>query len=88
MSRVGAREDLARRLWNVLVIAVVVWIVTGAILIVTADYAGIDVFSTSSPTGWETWIGNIQFISYRVGLGSLGLLAGLWLSTRQLSKPD
>jgi hypothetical protein len=78
----GSKEDTARRLWNVLVVAVTVWVVAGVILILMSDEAGLDVFSTSNPSGFESALADAQLIAYRIGLGALGLLAGLWLSTR------
>ena len=84
----GSNEVVARRLWQLLRIAVAVWVAAGIVLILVSDDAGLNVFSTSSPSGWEDILGKAQFIAYRIGLGSLALLAGLWLSTRQLSKPE
>jgi hypothetical protein len=85
---VGSNELVARRLWQLLRIAVAVWVAAGIVLILVSDEAGIDVFSTYNPSGWEDALGKAQFIAYRIGFGSLALLAGLWLSTRMLSKPE
>lgn len=81
----GSKADMARRLWNVLVVAVVVWIVAGIILLLVADPGG-GVFDVLNPSGFETALIDAQFIAFRLGSGALALMAGLWLSTRPFSQ--
>jgi hypothetical protein len=80
----GSKADTARRLWNVLVVAVAVWIVAGIIFLVTDSNGGI--FDATNPSGWETALIDAQFIAFRLGSGALALMAGLWLSTRPFSQ--
>ena len=73
-----SKADFVHFLWRLLVVSVIVYVVGG---IISVFIDGTQSFESSSQ-GWKTFVLDAQFIAFRVGAGSLALMAGLWLSTR------
>jgi hypothetical protein len=71
------KAGLVQLLWRLLVVSVVVYVIAGIIL-VFMDQA--DVFG--SAPDFASFVNDASIIAFRVGAGSLALMAGLWLSTR------
>jgi hypothetical protein len=72
-----SKADLVRLLWRLLVASVVVYVVAGIILPFSDD-----VGAFSSVSGFWSFLNDASGVAFRVGAGSLALLAGLALSSR------
>jgi len=72
-----SKADLVRLLWRLLVAAVIVYVVAGIILAFASD---VDAFGSVS--GFTSFVNDASGVAFRVGAGSLALLAGLALSSR------
>jgi uncharacterized membrane protein len=73
-----SKADFVRFLWRLLVAAVVVYVIGGIILVFMDDV--IDPFG--GPSTFLEVVSDLSAVAFRVGAGSLALMAGLWLSTR------
>lgn len=73
-----SKADLVRLLWRLLVVAVIVYVAAGIILVFMNE---VDVFD-GGLSGFWSFVNDASGIAFRVGAGSLALMAGLWLSSR------
>jgi hypothetical protein len=73
-----SKADFVRLLWRLLVASVIVYVACGVILVFMDETIG----PFGGANTFLEVVADASLIAFRVGVGSLALMAGLWLSTR------